>query len=45
MGKTKQLFERLRQEELQSETIFLKENIIFCNLNKIGTVTTAPKIK
>ena len=29
MGKTKQLFEKLRQEELQSKTIFLKENIIF----------------
>jgi hypothetical protein len=44
MGKTKELFEKLREEELQSNS-FLREHIIFCNLKPSGTVTTAPDIK
>ena len=42
MGKSKELFTRLREEELQSNS-FLKEHIIFCTLQPQGTVTTAPK--
>lgn len=43
MGKSKELFTRLREEELQSNS-FLKEHIIFCTLQPKGTVTTAPNI-
>ena len=43
MGKSKELFTRLREEELQSNS-FLKEHIIFCTLQPRGTVTTAPNI-
>ena len=43
MGKTKELFQQLREEELQSN-LFLKEHIIFCTLKPEGTVTTAPNI-
>tara|TARA_B110000285_G_scaffold26619_1_gene25906 strand:+ start:1166 stop:1303 length:138 start_codon:yes stop_codon:yes gene_type:complete len=45
MGRTKQLFEELRQKELQVESIFLKENNFLCKLKQKGTVTTAPNIK
>jgi hypothetical protein len=45
MGRTKQLFEDLRQKELQVETIFLKENDFSYKLKQKGTVTTAPNIK
>jgi len=43
MGKSKELFTKLREEELQSNS-FLKEHIIFCTLKPEGTVTTAPNI-
>lgn len=43
MGETKELFSRLKKEELQSNS-FLKEHIIFCTLKPEGTVTTAPNI-
>ena len=43
MGRTKELFQQLREEELQSNS-FLKEHIIFCTLKPTGTVTTAPNI-
>jgi len=42
MGITKELFTRLREEEIQNE--FLKNHIIFCTLEPQGTVTTAPNI-
>ena len=42
MGRTKQLFEELRQKELQNENFFNKKNITFCDLEKSRTVTTAP---
>ena len=45
MGRTKQLFEELRQKELQEENFFNKKNITFFELEKTRTVTTAPKIK
>ena len=45
MGKTKQLFEELRQKELQEENFFNKKNITFFELEKTRTVTTAPNIK
>lgn len=45
MGRTKDLFNQLREEELQEEIFFIKKNIIFGELNKTGTVTTAPNIK
>ena len=37
MGKTKELFMRLREED-----DFIKEHIIICTLKPHGTVTTAP---
>mgnify|MGYP000399443250 FL=1 len=45
MGRTKQLFEELRQKELQEENFFNKKNITFFELEKTKTVTTAPNIK
>jgi hypothetical protein len=41
MGKSKELFTKLREEELLNDP-FLKEHIIFCTLQPQGTVTTAP---
>ena len=43
MGKSKELFTRLREEELQGNS-FLKEHIIFCTLQPQEAVTTAPNI-
>jgi uncharacterized membrane protein YcaP (DUF421 family) len=40
MGRTKDLFMRLREED-----DFLKEHIIICTLEPEGTVTTAPNNK
>ena len=40
MGRTKDLFMRLREED-----DFLKEHIIICTLEPEGTVTTAPSNK
>jgi uncharacterized membrane protein YcaP (DUF421 family) len=37
MGKTKELFMRLREED-----DFINEHIIICTLEPEGTVTTAP---
>jgi hypothetical protein len=45
MGRTKQLFEELRQKELQDEIFFIKKNITSYDLEKPRTVTTAPNIK
>ena len=45
MGRTKQLFEELRQKELQEEFFFNKKNITSYDLEKTRTVTTAPNIK
>ena len=42
MGKTKDLFMQLREEE---DNKFIKEHIIFATLKPTGTVTTAPNIK
>jgi hypothetical protein len=45
MGKSKELFTKLREEELLNDP-FLKEHIIFATLGSVnhitGTVTTAP---
>lgn len=45
MGRTKDLFNKLREEELQEEIFFNKKNITFYELEKTGTVTTALNIK
>lgn len=45
MGRTKDLFNKLRDEELQEEIFFNKKNITFYELEKTRTVTTAPDIK
>jgi hypothetical protein len=41
MVRTKELFQQLKEKELQDD-LFLKEHIIFCTLEPEGTVTTAP---
>lgn len=45
MGRTKELFQQLRERESQVEKIFLEKKYIYFESDKLKTVTTAPNIK
>tara|TARA_R110000744_G_scaffold48606_1_gene106070 strand:- start:1126 stop:1263 length:138 start_codon:yes stop_codon:yes gene_type:complete len=45
MGRTKELFQQLRERESQVGQIFLEKKYIYFESGKSKTVTTAPNIK
>jgi hypothetical protein len=45
MGRTKELFQQLRERESQVEQIFLEKKYNYFESDKSRTVTTAPDIK